>query len=72
MQRHGDGREGGQRSWTRRESWRWRALYADHIHPITNICKTIGISRATLYRSLGDLNTKAGDKGQGEAPQHAG
>ncbi len=29
-----------------------RALYADHTHSIADICQSLGISRATLYRSL--------------------
>ncbi len=27
-------------------------IYADHRHSIADICKSVGISRATLYRSL--------------------
>jgi DNA invertase Pin-like site-specific DNA recombinase len=27
-------------------------LYADHSHSIADICKSLGISRATLYRYL--------------------
>ncbi len=27
-------------------------LYADHTHSIADICKSLGISRATLYRYL--------------------
>jgi DNA invertase Pin-like site-specific DNA recombinase len=30
-----------------------RALYADHSRSIADICKSLGISRATLYRYLG-------------------
>lgn len=30
-----------------------KGLYADHTHSIAEICKSLGISRATLYRSLG-------------------
>lgn len=30
-----------------------KALYADHSHSITDICKSVGVSRATLYRYLG-------------------
>lgn len=29
-----------------------RSLYNDHTNSIEDICKTLGISRATLYRSL--------------------
>jgi AcrR family transcriptional regulator len=29
------------------------ALYADQSHSITDICKSVGVSRATLYRYLG-------------------
>ena len=29
-----------------------RALYDDHTHSIPDICKTLGVSRATLYRYL--------------------
>jgi DNA invertase Pin-like site-specific DNA recombinase len=30
-----------------------KALYADHSHSIAEICKSVGVSRATLYRYLG-------------------
>jgi len=33
-----------------------RALYADHSHSIAEICKSVGVSRATLYRYLGHPN----------------
>ncbi len=29
-----------------------KALYADESHSITDICKSVGVSRATLYRYL--------------------
>ncbi len=29
-----------------------KALYADHSHSITDICTSVGVSRATLYRYL--------------------
>jgi len=29
-----------------------KALYADHAHSIAEICKSVGVSRATLYRYL--------------------
>lgn len=29
-----------------------RALYEDETHSVEDICKTLGISRATLYRAI--------------------
>src|SRR5213080_637709 len=40
-----------------------RALYDDHSHSIADICKSLGISRATLYRYL-DVPADAADATQ--------
>lgn len=39
-----------------------RNLYADHIHSIADICKSLGISRATLYRYFGVPSDTTGTK----------
>jgi len=36
-----------------------RSLYADTNNSIEDICKTLGISRTTLYRHLGNTATNA-------------
>jgi ACT domain-containing protein len=41
-------------------------LYADHTHSIADICKSLGISRATLYRYL-DVPADATDTTQSTA-----
>lgn len=37
-----------------------KALYADHSHSIAEICKSVGVSRATLYRYLDRPESEAG------------
>jgi len=45
-----------------------RTLYNDKTNTVTNICTTLGISRATLYRSLdapATLDTQSADRDTG-------
>jgi DNA invertase Pin-like site-specific DNA recombinase len=45
------GRVGGKpRALTEKQAQMARQLYADKTHPIADICKTLGISRTTLWR----------------------
>ncbi len=40
-----------------------RSLYNDHSNAIEDICKTLGISRATLYRNLDTTKDRDTTKG---------
>jgi DNA invertase Pin-like site-specific DNA recombinase len=45
-----------------------QALYDDQAHSIADICKTLGISRMTLYRSI--RITQPTERRDASAPQH--
>lgn len=57
------GRKGGRKpKLTARKAALAQALYDDHHHTIQDICTTLGVSRATLYRAIRTAKPAAGGK----------
>ncbi len=46
-----------------------QALYDDRTHSVAEICRTLGISRATLYRAVAVTRADAGVPGEGDHDQ---